>query len=72
VNPNDITHLIGAAGDGHLSRRGFIERLLAAGLTAPIASMLLLDAGLAQARPAHTYAPTKRGGGGMLRCPLSD
>ena len=67
MNQNEIRCLIGAVSDGHLSRRGFIQRLAAVGLTAPMASMLLVDAGVAQPRPAHIYAPTKRGGGGVLR-----
>jgi peptide/nickel transport system substrate-binding protein len=67
VNQNTIKRLIGAEGDGRLSRRSFVETFVAAGLTAPMAAMLLMDAGLAQSRPAHIYAPTKRGGGGVLR-----
>ena len=37
------------------------------GLTAPMASMLLMHAGVAQAQPAPVYKPTKRGGGGALK-----
>ena len=62
-----IRRLVGAVKDGQLSRRAFVSKLVAAGLTAPIASMLLLDAGVAQTQPAHRYTPTKRGGGGTLR-----
>ncbi len=52
---------------GRLARRGFIQQLVGLGLSAPAASMLLLHAGIAQAQPASTYKPTKRGGGGTLK-----
>ena len=41
--------------------------MVALGLTAPMASMLLMHAGVAQAQPWSTYKPTKRGGGGTLK-----
>ena len=50
-----------------LPRRGFIERMVGVGLTAPMASMLLMHAGIAQAQAAPVYKPTKRGGGGPLK-----
>jgi peptide/nickel transport system substrate-binding protein len=50
-----------------LPRRSFIERLVGLGLTAPMASMLLMHAGVAQSQPAPAYKPTKRGGGGALK-----
>src|SRR6478609_3915404 len=50
-----------------LPRRRFIERLVGLGLTAPMASMLLMHAGVAQSQPAPVYKPTKRGGGGALK-----
>ena len=37
------------------------------GLTAPMASMMLMHAGVANAQPAPAYKPTKRGGGGALK-----
>jgi len=37
------------------------------GLTAPMASMMLMHAGVAQSQPAPVYKPTKRGGGGALK-----
>lgn len=53
---------------GRLDRRGFVSRMAALGLAAPLANLLLCDAGLAQlaGRP-HPYKPTRRGGGGSLR-----
>lgn len=53
---------------GTLSRRGFIERMAAAGLTAPLANQLLAVSGMAM--PSSTgfaYTPTRRGGGGTLK-----
>lgn len=50
---------------GALPRRDFIERLAMLGVSAPLAGLLLLDAGLARAAPA--YAPTQAGGGGLLK-----
>ncbi len=52
--------------EGRLPRRDFIARLGALGVAAPMASLMLLDAGIAQT-PASSYKPTKRGGGGLLR-----
>ncbi len=37
------------------------------GLTAPMASMMLMHSGIAQSQPAPVYKPTKRGGGGPLK-----
>ena len=50
-----------------MPRRSFIERLVGLGLSAPVAAMLLMHAGVAQAQPAPPYKPTKRGGGGALK-----
>jgi peptide/nickel transport system substrate-binding protein len=58
--------MLAAARTGALPRREFVARLGALGVSAPVAAMLLLDAGLAQAAPAP-YKPTKRGGGGTLK-----
>ena len=56
---------------GKLPRRGFIQHLVGLGLTAPMASMLLMHAAIlptpAQAQTAAVYKPTKRGGGGTLK-----
>jgi peptide/nickel transport system substrate-binding protein len=63
-----LRQLIDDVRRGRLSRRGFAARLAAWGLGAPLATLLLADAGLAQVagRP-QPYAPTRRGGGGPLR-----
>ena len=52
---------------GSLSRRGFVARLAAMGVAAPLAQMLLVQQGHAQALPVPAYKPTKRGGGGALK-----
>ncbi len=49
------------------SRRRFVQRMVAAGLTAPLATQLLAMGGVAMAQPASTYKPTKAGGGGTLK-----
>src|SRR5512144_2189236 len=52
---------------GRLSRRHFVQAMVGLGLTAPMASQILLSAGVAQAQSRMTYKPTKRGGGGPLK-----
>jgi peptide/nickel transport system substrate-binding protein len=59
--------LIEEVRSGEISRRSFVQRMVALGLTAPMASAMLMHSGVAQAQPASTYKPTKRGGGGALR-----
>jgi len=67
MQEHDIHKLIDDVKSGALPRRRFIERMVAVGLSAPIASQLLMHAGVANAQPASTYKPTKRGGGGALK-----
>ncbi len=64
---NKLRRMIDAVADGTSSRRSFIQSMVAMGLTAPMASQLLMHAGVANAQSAHIYAPTKRGGGGALK-----
>jgi peptide/nickel transport system substrate-binding protein len=52
---------------GALPRRRFVERLAALGISAPMAWLLLADAGVAQPSSAPPYKPTRRGGGGLLK-----
>jgi len=59
--------LIGKVKTGKLSRRGFINRMVALGLTAPLATQMLTYSGVAVAQPKSMYKPTKRGGGGALK-----
>lgn len=61
--------MIGRVQRGTLSRRGFIRRVAAVGLTAPMATQLLALHGIsaASAQSVPAYRPTRRGGGGPLK-----
>jgi peptide/nickel transport system substrate-binding protein len=59
--------LIAKVKAGKLSRRAFVQRMIALGLTAPMASQMLNHCGVAQAQTKFVYTSTKRGGGGALR-----
>jgi peptide/nickel transport system substrate-binding protein len=52
---------------GSMSRRAFVKRVMALGLTAPIATQMLAYYGVAMAQTAFEYKPTRRGGGGLLK-----
>ncbi|MGJ5140200.1 peptide ABC transporter substrate-binding protein [Bradyrhizobium oligotrophicum] len=67
MNEQDLRHEIAAVKDGRLSRRDFVQRMLAAGLTAPLAGMMLAHSGVAMAAQEFPYKPTKAGGGGALK-----
>jgi len=67
MNQQDIQGLIDRVKKGGLSRRGFIQRLAAVGLTAPAATQILMASGVAMAQSTPVYKPTKRGGGGLLK-----
>lgn len=67
MNETRLRQLIDEVREGKLPRRGFIQQMIGLGLTAPMASMMLMHAGVAQAQTAPVYKPTKRGGGGTLK-----
>ena len=67
MNEQEMRALIEDVRSGELPRRSFIQRMVGFGLTAPMASMMLMHAGIAQAQAKSTYKPTKRGGGGPLK-----
>jgi peptide/nickel transport system substrate-binding protein len=67
MHEQELQDLIGAVRAGRVSRRAFIGRMVGAGLTAPIATQLLTQAGMAQAPTKTEYKPTKAGGGGSLK-----
>ncbi len=67
MNEREMRRLIGDVKVGKLSRRGFVQRMAAVGLTAPLAAQLLAISGVAMAQPKSQYKPTKRGGGGTLK-----
>ncbi|MEK8049986.1 peptide ABC transporter substrate-binding protein [Ideonella sp. DXS22W] len=59
--------LIDDAKHGRQTRRDVIRQMVGLGLTAPMASMLLMHEGVAQSLKPAPYKPTKRGGGGTLK-----
>jgi len=67
MNEQELRQKIEDVRSGALPRRGFIQQMVGLGLTAPMASMLLMHAGVASAQSAPAYKPTKRGGGGALK-----
>jgi peptide/nickel transport system substrate-binding protein len=67
MNERQLRDLIDAAKTGRVSRRAFVRRMVAAGLTAPFAGLLLQHAGVAAAPAQFQYKPTKAGGGGTLK-----
>src|SRR5919109_4619292 len=68
MDERELRSLIDDVERGRLSRRRFVQTMIAAGLTAPLAGQMLTAAGVAQAQaPKATYKPTRRGGGGALK-----
>ena len=59
--------LIAQVKDGTMSRRAFTRQMVALGLTAPMAWLMLHHAGVAAAETKFEYKPTKAGGGGPLK-----
>ena len=62
-----IKQLAEAVGEGRLSRRRFVQRMMAVGMTAPMATQLLMWHGVSLAQPKPDYPPTQAGGGGPLK-----
>jgi peptide/nickel transport system substrate-binding protein len=67
MEKHGLRGLIDHVKTGRLSRRGFVRRMLAVGLSAPMATQLLATAGVAMAQTKSDYTPTRRGGGGTLK-----
>ena len=68
MDHRELRNLIARVKDGAMSRRDFVRRVAAVGLTAPMATQLLALGGVsAQAQTKFAYKPTKRGGGGALK-----
>ena len=59
--------MIARVKDGRMSRRAFVQRMAALGLTAPMAGLMLSHSGVAWGQQTFTYKPTKAGGGGALK-----
>jgi peptide/nickel transport system substrate-binding protein len=67
MNEHDLHGMIEQVKRGKLSRRGFTARMIALGLTAPLAAQMLMHSGVAMAADTFSYKPTKAGGGGTLK-----
>ena len=67
MKERELRDLIAEVKTGRLSRRAFVQRMIAVGLTAPMAGMMLSHSGVAMAATAIPYKPTKAGGGGLLK-----
>ena len=60
MNEPELRALIEDVRTGKLPRRSFIQRMVGLGLTAPMASMMLMHAGVApmRSRPRSTSRPS--------------
>ncbi len=67
MDAHNLQVMIDSVKQGGLSRRSFVRRMVALGLTAPLATQLLSLAGVPHAQAATEYKPTKAGGGGTLK-----
>jgi peptide/nickel transport system substrate-binding protein len=67
MTERELRGLIAAVGNGGMSRRAFVRRMAGLGIAAPFATLLLSQAGVAQAPQNAQYKPTKAGGGGSLK-----
>src|ERR1700688_1795847 len=67
MNERELRNLIADVKTGRLSRRSFVQRMIAVGLTAPMAGMMLRKSGVVMGATAIPYKPTKAGGGGLLK-----
>ena len=55
MNENEIRGLVDSVKDGRMDRRAFIQRMVAVGLSAPIASQILVWNGVAMAQSKLEY-----------------
>ena len=67
MDEHGLRNLIAQVRAGKLSRRGFIRMMVGLGLTAPLATQMLVHSGLGYAQSGSAYKPTRRGGG-TLKC----
>src|ERR1700757_4161475 len=67
MNERELQGLLATVKTGRVSRRAFICKMAAFGLTAPFASLVLAHAGVSRAATPAEYKPTKAGGGGALK-----
>jgi len=67
MQEQELRALIEEVRSGAVTRRSFVQRMVALGLTAPLAGQMLSYSGIAQAQAPSGYKATKRGGGGALK-----
>ncbi len=69
MREDDLRQMIGRVKRGDMSRRAFVRRMAAVGITAPMATQILAVAGAAsaQAQSVPAYPFTTPGGGGELK-----
>jgi len=67
MQEHELRALIEEVRSGKVTRRSFVQRMVALGLTAPLAGQMLSYSGIAQAQAPSGYKATKRGGGGALK-----
>ena len=60
MQEHELRLKIEAVRSGALPRRSFIAQMVSLGLTAPMASMMLMHEGIAQTVPVIPYKPTAR------------
>src|SRR6201997_1175636 len=65
MNERELRNLVADVKAGRLSRRNFVQSMVALGLTAPMAGMMLSQSRVAQAATAIPYKPPKAGGGAV-------
>src|SRR5688500_6651836 len=67
MEEDKLRSLIGAVKDGRTSRRGFVQRMLAVGISAPMAGMMLSHHGVVWPDATLPSQPRPAGGGGQLK-----
>lgn len=67
MREQELRALIAQVKNGGTTRRAFVQRMVALGLTAPMAGLMLSHSGVAMAQTSFAYKPTKAGGGGALK-----
>ncbi|MFV0295886.1 MAG: peptide ABC transporter substrate-binding protein [Hyphomicrobiaceae bacterium] len=67
MDDRKLSRMIGAVKNGRMSRRSFLRRMAAVGVTAPFANQILALGDVAMAETKFVYKGTKRAAGGPLR-----
>src|SRR5712691_1760181 len=67
MDEHELRGLLNGVNARRLPRRSFLETMLGLGVTAPMVAQIFASAGIAAAQPKPAFAPTKRGGGGLVK-----